>query len=201
MAEGLRFGPLDAGTVHVCVDMQRMFAEQTDWHTPWMKRVLPNVMQIAEARAAQTICTRFIPARNASEAIGTWGRYYQRWASMTLDRLPDGEINLVAPLAKIAPPIEVIDKIVYSPWVNPVLEQRLRERRCETVVITGGETDICVLATVLGAVDRGYRVIVVEDALCSSTDEIHEAILTLYNSRFGQQIETVWTDAVMRAWT
>ena len=39
---GLHFGPLGANWVHLCVDMQRMFAEQTDWHAPWMQRVLPE---------------------------------------------------------------------------------------------------------------------------------------------------------------
>ena len=37
----------------------------------------------------------------------------------------------------------------------------------DTLVVTGGETDICVLATVLGAVDRGFRVVLVSDAICS----------------------------------
>jgi hypothetical protein len=26
---------------HICVDMQRMFAEDTPWHVPWMKEVSP----------------------------------------------------------------------------------------------------------------------------------------------------------------
>ena len=39
---------------------------------------------------------------------------------------------------------------------------------------SGSETDVCVLATVLDAVDIGYRVIVVRDAICSSSDEGHD---------------------------
>ena len=34
----------------------------------------------------------------------------------------------------------------------------------DTLVITGGETDVCVLATMLGAIDWGFRVILVMDA-------------------------------------
>jgi hypothetical protein len=26
---------------HICVDVQRMFAEETPWHVPWMARVIP----------------------------------------------------------------------------------------------------------------------------------------------------------------
>lgn len=39
----LRFGPLTARSVHLCLDMQRRFADATPWHPPWMSRVLPVV--------------------------------------------------------------------------------------------------------------------------------------------------------------
>jgi hypothetical protein len=32
--ENLRFGPLTDRTVHLCVDMQNLFALETPWHTP-----------------------------------------------------------------------------------------------------------------------------------------------------------------------
>ena len=66
--------------------------------------------------------------------------------------------------------------------------------------MTGGETDVCVFATVLGALDRGYRAVVVTDGLCSSADETHDAALRLYESRFGQQLETATAETVLAAW-
>jgi nicotinamidase-related amidase len=45
--DDLRYGPPGENTVHICVDMQRMFAEGTDWTMPWLPRVLPNVVAIA----------------------------------------------------------------------------------------------------------------------------------------------------------
>jgi nicotinamidase-related amidase len=62
-------------------------------------------------------------------------------------------------------------------------------RHYYTVIITGGETDVCVLATVLGAIDWGFRVILVTDAICSSADETHDAIMNVYLNRFGEQTE------------
>ena len=35
------------------------------------------------------------------------------------------------------------------------------ERRSDTLIVTGSETDVCVLATVLAAIDCGIRVVVV----------------------------------------
>ena len=196
----LRFGPLGASCAHLCVDMQRMFAEHTDWRTPWMPRVLPKVQQIVEAHPHQTLFTRFIPARTPGEGEGTWKRYYERWASMTIDQLGAEAIELVPELARFVPPAETLDKQVYSPWVETDLHERLRARGVDTLVVTGGETDVCVLGTVLGAVDRGYRIVIVTDGLCSSSDEAHDAMLTLYHARYGQQVETVTTDTLLRNW-
>ena len=75
------------------------------------------------------------------------------------------------------------------------------ERDIDTLVITGGETDVCVLATVLGAIDFGYRVVLVTDALCSSSDATHDALLTVYHQRFAQQVETVEMETVLSNWT
>jgi nicotinamidase-related amidase len=68
-------------------------------------------------------------------------------------------------------------------------------------VITGSETDVCVLGTVLGAVDVGYRVIIVRDAICSSSDEGHDALMKVYHSRFSEQIETANADEILDAWS
>jgi nicotinamidase-related amidase len=193
-------GNLRGSCVHICCDMQRMFAEQTEWHTPWMKRVIPYTRRIVEAHPAHSIFTRFIPACRPGDGHGTWKRYYQRWASMTLEHLGAGLIDLVPELAAFVPPGEVIDKWVYSPWMNNTLADCLERRGSDTIVVTGGETDVCVLATVLGAIDRGYRVIVASDAICSSADETHDASLRLYHDRYGQQVEIATTEQILSCW-
>jgi nicotinamidase-related amidase len=57
-----------------------------------------------------------------------------------------------------------------------------------------------VLATVLGAGDRGFRVVLVTDAVCSSADETHDALMELYRSRFSEQIEAVTMKEVLDGW-
>ncbi len=54
MASGIHFGPIPANAVHLCVDMQRLFAEDTAWRTPWMPRVLPVVVRLCERKAERT---------------------------------------------------------------------------------------------------------------------------------------------------
>ncbi len=187
--DGISFGPLGTSWVHLCVDMQRMFAEETDWHTEWMDIVLPRIVQLVELAPARTVFTRFIPARNAASAPGTWQRYYARWPSMTLDRIEPGLLELVPELRRFVPPARVVDKHVYSPWLDGLLHDALKLDGTDTVVISGAETEVCVLAAVIGAIDLGYRVIVATDAICSSANETHDAALELYQNRFGMQIE------------
>jgi nicotinamidase-related amidase len=86
------------------------------------------------------------------------------------------------------------------PFAEPQLFAHLREREADGLIVTGSETDVCVLATVLGAVDLGYRVILVRDGVCSSSGEGHDALLEVYHRRYGEQIETADAETVLRAW-
>ena len=196
----LIWGRLGPRTIHLCVDMQNMFAEDTPWHTPWMTRVLPRVTALVERHAGSTIFTRFMPPHEPSEVSGSWRRYFERWREMTRSRIDPRLLELVEPLRRFVPPATVLDKPFYSPFHATTLAARLRKQGCDSVVVSGAETDMCVLATVLDAVDLGLRVVLPVDALCSSSDEMHEALLTLYRNRFSQQVETATTEEILAVW-
>src|SRR5690554_1074314 len=102
--------------VHICVDMQRMFAEPTEWHAPWLQGVLPAVEALVDRQSARTIFTRFIPPRTAEEASGAWQTYYRKWAAMTRDCLAPDLLGLVPSLSPYVTAGNCIDKQVYSPW-------------------------------------------------------------------------------------
>lgn len=119
---------------------------------------------------------------------------------MTIDQLGPEMIGLVPDLAKYVPPARTFDKHVYSPWTGTDLHQLLRGAGVATVIITGGETDVCVLATMLGAIDWSFRVILITDALCSSANETHDAMMNVYMNRFGEKVETVTTQTLLDSW-
>jgi nicotinamidase-related amidase len=181
--------------------MQRLFAEQTEWFMPWLGRILPNVVAIATHAPERTLCTRFIPPQVPEQMIGAWRDYYRHWRAMTRDTLDPRLLELVEPLARLCPPIRLLDKAVYSVFADPRLALALRRKGIKTLIVTGGETDVCVLATVMAAVDLGFRVVLPSDALCSARDETHDALMTLYSKRFTNQVETTTTERVLRDWT
>jgi nicotinamidase-related amidase len=53
---------------------------------------------------------------------------------------------------------------------------------------------------VLGAADRGYRVIVVTDALRGSSDDAHDAALKIYTQRFSEHIEIDCAVTILAEW-
>ena len=66
--------------------------------------------------------------------------------------------------------------------------------------MSGGETDVFVLATVLGAVDSGFRVVVATDALCSSVNGRMTPSSTFYHERLSTQIEAAEIIEIVGAW-
>jgi nicotinamidase-related amidase len=79
MSDQLLTLPLTERSVHLCVDMQRLFTADGPWPTPWMDRVLPVVAGLAHRHPERTIFTRFIPPERAELMPGMWRRYYARW--------------------------------------------------------------------------------------------------------------------------
>lgn len=187
-------------TVHLCVDMQRMFAEDTEWHAPWLNGVLPAVEALAERHPERTIFTRFIPPQTPEQATGAWQAYYERWRSVTGESLASELLDLVPRLARFVPPGVILDKPVYSPWVGTGLNRSLGGRGIRTIVISGGETDVCVLAAAIGAIDFGYQVILAQDAVFGSADETHDKMLRIFQSRFGLQLLTASTEDILGCW-
>src|SRR4029078_10538269 len=131
---------------------------------------------------------------------GMWQRYYTRWRVATRECIDLQLLELMPPLAALCPPATVIDKTRYSAFAEPKLVAYLREREADALIVSGSETDVCVLAAVLDAVDMGYRVIVVRDAVCSSSNEGHDMLMRLYHTRYSEQIETTDAATLLSRW-
>ncbi len=187
--------------VHLAVDMQRLFGETgSPWCVPWFDRVLPQVTALAHRHPDRTVLSRFIPPRRPEEMPGAWQDYFQRWRAMTQQNLDERLLELAPPLQAFVPPAHVCDKAVYSAFANARLAPWLEAQGVDTLIVSGGETDVCVLATVMSAIDLGYRIVLATDALCSASDRTHDALMTLYSQRFSQQIALATTVQILEAW-
>lgn len=120
---------------------------------------------------------------------------------MTRTALDPGLLELVEPLAKLVPPARVLDKAANSIFSSPGFATALKRRRITTLVVTGGETDVCVLATVMQAIDLGFRIVLPTDALCSTSDGAHDALVELFRARFASHVEATTTENLLRRWS
>lgn len=87
----------------------------------------------------------------------------------------------------------VIDKNASSPFNGTGIDQLLRNLGARTLVVTGTATDMCVETTARDAADRGYDVIVVEDATATYYRRHHVAALSAFARVYGQ----VWNTAAV----
>ena len=83
----------------------------------------------------------------------------------------------------------VIDKNASSPFNGTGIDQLLRNMDIKTLVVAGMATDMCVESTARDAADRGYNVIVVEDAVATFFPEHHRAALSALARVYAQ----VWS--------
>ena len=185
---------------HLCVDMQSLFADDTQWHVTRLNRTLPAVEELVAMAAARTISTRFTPLTSREDAQGRWRNYCALWPSMLADRLPQDLLDLVPSQNRFVPLARVFYKWVYSPWWSGALHRTLRSEEVTQLAISGRETNICVLATTLSTIDLGYHVHVVADALLGSADPIYDAMLEVYKSRLQTQLTMTSVDELHQLW-
>ena len=197
---GLRFGPIGRCATHIVVDMQRLFAEPGEWQTATLPGIIPAIARIAAHRPQRTLFSRFLTPERAELARGQWRQYYGRWGSVTGERLAPGMHDLVPELAGFVPPGVLIDKFGHSCFDAPAMLTAVKAMHTDCLIVTGVETDVCVLATVLDAIDLGLRVILVEDAITSSSEAGHKAAMEAIFPRYDMQIEVLTTDALLTAW-
>ncbi len=199
MGQGLRraIGPR---AVHLCVDMQQLFAPGGPWPTPWAPRILPLIVELAARAPERTLFSRFIPPHAPEALPGTWRHLYGKWREVTQQELAPELLELVPELRRFTPPGRLVDKTRYSAFSSPTLLPTLAHLGADTLVLSGAETDVCILATLFDAVDYGYRVVVARDAVCSSSDAGHDAVLAMLSQRLSMQVEVADTEEILSAW-
>ncbi|WP_374384842.1 cysteine hydrolase family protein [Dongia sp.] len=191
--------PLSNRSQHIVVDMQEVFATNPQWGFAGIYSVVPAIARLATAKPAQTLWTRFISAHSADDAEGSWAALYRKWPGATLSA--GAEMAILPDLLKLVhAPGNVFDKPTYSAFHNPAFAQALKERKADTLIMSGVETDVCVLATLMDAVDRGYFVVLPGDALISSDADGHRHILDVIPRRLQSQVYLSTVAEVLEQW-
>jgi len=90
--------------------------------------------------------------------------------------------DAVAPL----PGEVVLSKTSSGPLNSTRLDQTLRNIGIDSLVVTGLTTDVCVTQTARETADRGFQVIIAEDACTTLSAKMHAAALQCFSIAFGR---------------
>ena len=90
-----------------------------------------------------------------------------------------------APGAEPSPGDAVITKRQWGAFYGADLDQQLRRKAIETLLIAGVATELGVESTARAAYDRGYGLVFVEDALSGATSKGHEFFIKELFPRMG----------------
>jgi len=80
----------------------------------------------------------------------------------------------------------VLNKTSSGPLNSTKLDQTLHNLGVNSLVVCGLTTAVCVTQTARETADRGFRVIVVEDACTEMSEEMHQAALLTFSYVFGR---------------
>ena len=88
---------------------------------------------------------------------------------------------------EVSPVLEelVVDKPGFGAFVGTDLDEELRARSVRSLILTGVTANVCVLSTLLEAVDRGYDCLVVTDAIAGADPATASTICDLVRYQGG----------------
>ena len=201
-----------ARTALLVIDMQRGFVEAGEaMEVPAAREAIPRIRALVDlfrAKRRPVIFTEFVYSEQAPLLVGALHPEHRR-AAPDAPRIfgrPSSSCHeddpSVATVQLLGPRHDelVVRKRWYDAFAGTPLDGVLRARGVDTLVMTGTMTDICVLATVVGAFNREYRVTVVEDAVTTLWPEIQRATLDIIARAYGRVVSAKEVADVVGAW-
>jgi len=154
------------------IDMQQYFLSMA---TPILENVL-SIIETCRSKGVRIIFTRH-GHKDVSEDGGMLAEW---WGDLIEYGSKDWEL-----IKSLEPPDTdgIIDKNRYSVFNGTGLDDSLRSKKIDELIITGVMTNCCCETTARDAFVRDYRVFFVSDATATVNDELH--IASLKNLAFG----------------
>ena len=187
-----------ASTALIVVDMQRGFVDPGEaMEVPPARESVPRIralIDVFRAKGRPVVFTEFVYSEAAPLLVGALHPEHRRampgaprgFGHPSSSCHEDDPSVTTVPALAPRPDELVIRKRWYDAFAGTPLDGALRARGVDTLVVTGTMTDICVLATVVGAFNREYRITVVEDAVTTLWPEIQRATLDIIGRAYGR---------------
>eukprot|EP00927_Polykrikos_kofoidii_P040288 TRINITY_DN34474_c0_g2_i1.p1 TRINITY_DN34474_c0_g2~~TRINITY_DN34474_c0_g2_i1.p1 ORF type:complete len:251 (+),score=36.00 TRINITY_DN34474_c0_g2_i1:26-778(+) len=134
----------------------------------------------SSVRNGITGCERLLAVARAVGLTIAHTRSCRYGSSVRSDLVGSGDEGYeLYPSLRARPGEIVFDKYTFGAFASTPLEEALRERGVTRILICGVLTNVCVTATASQAVDRFFRVCVVEDACAAFQQDWHDKAIAL----------------------
>jgi ureidoacrylate peracid hydrolase len=186
------------------IDMQNYFVKPGALgEIPLARDIVPNINRLAAGlrrRGGHVVWIR----NGTKDTRESWSTFHEclmtpdrkerRYAAMDID----GDGYAYWHLNDIKPEDAQLTKTRYSAFIqgSSNVENYLRDRGIDTLLITGTATNVCCESSARDAMMLNFKVIMVADALATHTDEEHNATLSAFHGQFGD-VQT--TDEALQA--
>ena len=188
-----------AKTALLVVDMQNAFMMPGVAHNLCAEaaNIVPNINRLADAMRAAGGTVVWVISTFGDASLANWPVLHElAGAERTGPRiaaLAEGSIGhkLWHDLATKPADLTVV-KTKYSAFIqgSSPIEQVLRDRGIDTVLVTGTVTGVCCETTARDAMMLNFRSVMVTDANAAMTDDDHNASLTAFYLAFGDILST-----------
>ena len=116
--DGLRFGPIGAGTVHVVVDMQVVFADHKDWGAASTDEICRRSPHCRAPPGADRLHP--LPAAEVvTDLPGNGSAFYRRWPQVVAESGNERAVRPAAHPDTFCAAGEGVDKTIYSAFEAP----------------------------------------------------------------------------------
>ena len=170
---GRQFKIARSDTALVCIDLQRDFVEATG-------RIGGRYADLKNVDAAVRKASDLLKAARAAGLTIAHSRSHRYGATIRDDLIGDPGYELCDACRARDGEI-VVDKWTFGAFASTDLEARLRQRGVRRILLCGVLTNVCVMATAVQAVDRFFRVCLVEDACAAFDPSWHAKAVDLIN--------------------
>lgn len=168
----------------VVIDVTNGFTDPTHPLGTDMDDVVAVNAQLIEAARATGVPVFFTTVEHPEEDGGI-ARHFARKVPSLLSLRPGSHASAIDARIAPAPGEPVVVKRFASGFHGSDLEERLTALGIDTVVVTGVSTSGCVRATVLDALQAGFRPIMVEDAVADRDPAAAAATFFDVRAKYG----------------
>ena len=196
-----------AKSAFVVIDMQNAFvAEGGVIEVPASREIIPAINRMAAECRELGVPVIWIRSHHPKGGAD-WRHFFDHFVRPERREAAAAALSDDAPTSRFHPDMDVRDedyivfKNRYSCLIpgSSSLERLLRSLGCDTLLLAGTKTNICVESTARDAMMLDFRVVVLSDATAALTDEEHQASLNVLIQEFADILVTAEVVDELRA--